>query len=137
MSTLRLSAAVFLGELITFIEQRTGIPTHDTPENQPSPLFAVELLKTEPANTKTMFIDRYDVRVHCIAAPVNPHSNAPVLRLVQALEIALDERIRINEPFTVYDQEYRGLRSLKKDESGEGHAITDWSFFICYGYRCK
>ena len=133
----RLSAAVFLGTLISTINERTKIPTYDTPDNETSPLYSVQLLRTEPANTKTMFIDRYDVSIHAIAAEVNPHSNAPVLRLIQALEIALDERITLNEPFYIYDQEYRGIRSLKKDPSGEGHAVTDWSFFICYGFRCK
>ena len=137
MATQRLSAGVFLGTLIEFIEERTGTPTFDTPENEQSPLYSVQLLRMEPANTKTMFVDRFDVSIHAIAAAVNPHSNAPVLRLIQALEIALDERVRIDEPFHVYDQEYRGIRSLKKDPSGEGHAVTDWSFFICYGFRCK
>lgn len=137
MSTQRLSAAVFLGSLIEAIEQRTGTPTYDTPDGEASPLYSVELLKTEPANTKTMFVDRYDIRVHCISEAVTPYSNAPALRLVQALEVALDDDLELPEPFYVFNQEYRGIRTLKKDPSGEGHAVTDWAFYVCYAYRCK
>lgn len=137
MTVQRLSAGVFLGTLITEIETRTGTPTYDVPDNEASPLYSVELLRTEPANTKTMFVDRYDMRIHCIAAQVEPHSNAPTLRLVQTLEQALADTIELDGNFHVFNQEYRGIRSLKKDPSGEGHAVTDWSFYVCYGFRCK
>lgn len=137
MSVKRLSAGVFLGTLIETIEDRTGTPCYDTPDGEESPLYSVEFMQLEPSNTKTMFVDRFDVRIHCIAAEVIPHSNAPVLRMVQTLEENMDLRITLDEPFHIYNQEYRGIRALKKDESGEGHAVTDWSFYVCYGYRCK
>ena len=133
----RLSIAQFLGSLIGFIEERTGVKCYDDPDNKPSPLYSVQLVRTQPQNTKTMYIDTYEVWVHCISEAVQPHSNAPVLNLVQTLEEALSTDLPLPAPFKHYRQEYEGLQTLKRDESGEGHAVLAYRFFICYGYRCK
>lgn len=133
----RLSAAEFLGCLIATIEKRTGISCYDNADNKPSPLYSVQLLRTEPANTKTMFIDRYEVSIHCISEEVEPYSNAPVLRLVQQLEEAMTDDLKLKVPYLLHRQDYLGLQALKKDPSGEGHAVLNFTFHICYGYRCK
>lgn len=133
----RLSIAEFLGCLIDAIEERTGTKCYDVPDNKPSPLYSVEVIKTEPQNTKTAYVDMYEVYVHCIAKAVKPHSSTPVLALVQALEEAMTLDIALPSPFLLYRQEYSGLQTIKKDESGEGHAVLTYRFYICYGYRVK
>lgn len=134
----RLSIAAFLGCLIEHIEAKTGRKCYDDPDGMASPFFSVQLVKSEPANTKTMFVDMFEVWVHCISEPVKPHySNSPVLRLVNELEIAMSEDLALPEPYTMFRQEYGGLQTLKKDESMEGHAVLSFSFFVCYGFRCK
>ena len=133
----RLSAGAFLGQLIRTIEERTEIKCYDDPDNKPSPLYSVQLVKTEPQDTKTMFIDSYEVWVHCISEEVNPYSNAPVLRLVQKLEEALTQDLKVEPPFFLHRQDYLGLQTLKKDASGEGHAVLTFRFLVCYGFRCK
>lgn len=133
----RMSIAEFLGVLIRTVEERTGIPCVDSPDGQESPFYSVELMPSEPANTKTMFVERYRVWLHCIAAPVKPHSSAPVLRLAQKLEEALTGDIPVQEPFRLVRQTYEGVQALKRDESGEGHAVLAWSFEVCYGFKCK
>lgn len=135
----RLSAAVFLGTLIQTVADRTGGRCVDCPDNEPSPFYSVELLQVEPTDSsKTMFLDRYDVRVHCISEAVEPYSNAPVLRMVQTLEEAMALRdLELPSPFYVFRTDYAGLRALKRDESGEGHAVLDFSFYVVYGYKCK
>lgn len=133
----RLSIAEFLGSLIDCIEQRTGIKCYDDPNNKPSPLYSVQIVRTQPQNTKTMYIDTYEVWVHCISEAANPYSSAPVLKLVQTLEEAMTQDVKIPAPFQLYRQEYEGLQTLKQDESGEGHAVLSYRFFVCYGYRCK
>lgn len=138
MSTLtRLSIAEFLGCLIDHVEAATGLRCYDDPENRESPFYSVQFLKSEPANTKTMFVDVYQVWVHCIAAPAKPHSNAPVLALVESLEEAMTSDVRLPDGFQLVAQVYGGLQSLKRDESGEGHAVLTYDFHICYGFRCK
>lgn len=133
----RLSIAEFLGCLITHIESKTGIKCYDDPDNEKSPLFSVQLVSTEPANTKTMYIDSYEVWIHCISKPRKPYSNTPVLKLVQTLEEAMTDDLALPAPFQMYRQEYRGLQTLKKDPSNEGHAVLSFRFYICYGLRCK
>lgn len=133
----RLSIAKFLGCLIDHIEQETGVKCYDDPDGKASPLYSVQLVKAEPANTKTMFVDVFEVWVHCIAAPVKPHSNAPVLNMVDDVERALLKEFDLPEPFSLFNSEYQGVQTLKKDESGEGHAVLSCRFHICYGFRCK
>lgn len=116
---------------------RTGVPCYDYPENKRSPFFSVEITATRPRNTKTMYLDEFSVSVHCIAPPVKPYSNAPVLKLVQSLEEALTSDIALPEPFEMFRQEYGGMQAVKRDETGEGHAVLSFQFWVCYGYRCK
>lgn len=133
----RLSIAEFLGALIDWVSERTGVPCCSDPNGKASPFYAVELLRTEPQNTKTEFVDRYDVSIHCISEPVRPYSSAPVLDLVQKLEEAMSDDLELPEPFDLCRQEYGGLQAVKRDESDEGHAVLSFSFLIGYGFRCK
>lgn len=133
----RLSIGQFLGCVIDELERRTGVPCHYDPEGMPSPFFSVQLVKTEPANTKTMFIDRFEVWVHAISEPTKPYSPAKALELVQRLEEAMTEDIELPEPFSLFRQECGGLQTLKRDPTDEGHAVISYSFHVCYGLRCK
>lgn len=133
----RMSIGELLGIVAGTVEERTGIRCVDCPDNEESPFYSVEFVQSEPANTKTMFVDRHRLWLHCIAAPVQPHSNAPVLRLVKALEEALTRDIELPEPLRLNNQTYEGVQALKKDESGEGHAVLSYTFEVCYGFICK
>jgi len=133
----RLGIADFIGCLIEHIESRTGLRCYDSPDGVPSPFYSVQLLRSEPANTKTMFVDVYRVWIHCISEPVNPYSNAPVLGLVTALEEAMTEDVEPPDGYKLIRQTYGGLQTLKQDESDEGHAVLSFDFHICYGLRCK
>lgn len=133
----RLSIAEFLGCLIRHIEEKTGLPCYDSPLNKPSPLYSVQITKTKPQDTKTMYVDRYDVLIHCISEPTETQSTAPVLELVQKLEEAMTDDVAIPQQFQLLRQVYGGLQTVKVDESNEGHAVLSFSFSICYGFRCK
>ena len=133
----RIGIGEFLGCLIDHIEQATGTRCYDSPRDKASPLYSVELVSTEDKQTKTMFLDVFNVNVHCVSEEVRPYSNAPVLRLVQALQEALTDDIELPEPFFLNSQTCNGLRSIKEDASGEGHAVLSYSFQVCYAFRCK
>lgn len=133
----RLSIAEFIGCLIDFIEEKTGLRCYDSPDNKESPFYSVQLVSSEPGDTKTMFIDVYQVWIHCIGAPTKPHSTAPVLALVRQLEEAMTDDVELPEPYQMQRQVYGGLRTLKVDESDEGHAVLSFDFHVCYGFRCK
>lgn len=133
----RMSPVELLGALVTTIESRTGVTCCADPDNVPSPLYSVELTGTEPRNTKTGYVDRYEVDVHCISAPVEPFSQQPVLELVHALDEALTEDVELPPPFDMLNQEWRGIQAVKEDESHEGHAVVSLAFDVQYGLRCK
>ena len=133
----RMSIGEFLGVLVKTVNERTGLACEVGEYEGKSPFYAVEVLPSEPANTKTMFVERYKVWIHCISEPVEPYSHAPVLRLVQGLEEALTRDIPLSEPFQLNNQTHEGVQTLKKDESGEGHAVVAYSFEVCYGFKCK
>lgn len=133
----RMSIGEFLGCLIDHIAEKTGIACYDYPDNVASPLYSVEIETTEDARTKTMCLDVYNVLIHCISEPVEPYSNAPVLRLVQKAEEALTEEVSVPAPFLLNSQDFMGLRTCGRDQSGEGHAVLSYRFEICYGLICK
>lgn len=133
----RLGIAQFLGCLIDHVGEKTGIRCYDYPDNVSSPLYSAEVTSTEVANTKTMYLDVFNVSIHCISEPVDPYSNAPVLALVQTLQEAMTEGFALPEPFYLYRCDFAGMQALKRDESDEGHAVLSYRFFVCYGLRCK
>lgn len=134
----RLGIVDFLALLIEHIETRTGKRCYEAPEDQDPPFFALDLVETQPRNTKTEFIDRFQVSLHAIAAPSEgPFSFQPVLELLKELEEAMTDELAIPRPFRLIEQEYEGLNVLKKDESQEGHAVVTYHFDVSYGFATK
>lgn len=133
----RLGIEQFLGYLIEHITKHTGIKCYDFPNNVPSPLYSVDIESTEQERTKTMYLEIYNIDIHCISAKSNPYSNAPVLKLVGRLEEALSTDVVLPDPYQIYLQDYKGLLTVKRDESGEGHAVVSYQFSVCSGYICK
>lgn len=88
-----------------------------------------------PSNTKTMLRDVFSVRVHAIAEKAN--TSVGVYDLVQRLQEALTIDIFLPEPFELVLQTDNGVQTVKKDDTGEKHAIIDCEFMVCYGLICK
>lgn len=133
----RLSLAEFLGIVVTHIQEQTGLPCHTTGANNDPPFYFVELISSEPRNTKTMFIDHIETFVHAVAAKTEVLSFAPVLDLVQILEESMTVDVVLPRHFVLVNQQANGLQSLQHDPTGEGHAVLGFGFDICYGFRCK
>lgn len=133
----RMGIAEFLACLMACIEERTGVACSGNPESEPSPFYYPQILKTAPADTKTSFVTRYELWIHCIAGAVVPHSDAPALELVQMVEEALTDDIDVPDGCQMIAQKIDGLQSIKKDESGEGHAVVGCTFDVLYGFKCK
>lgn len=133
----KLSISVFLGTVIEHIQKYTEIKCVPDPDNVKSPLYSLQLTDTEQRDTKTMFVDRFNFSVHCISeAPKGKYSPISVLEMVTNLEEAMTETIQL-DGFNVLSQTCKGLSSLKKDPSGEGHAVVDYSIDVCYGFKVK
>ena len=120
----------------TQIKNGTGLPCYDSvPENAASPFYFMSYAGSQPADTKTMYVDRHTVDIHIIA-DVSP-SSVPVFRYIQALEQAMTEDISIPKEYKLVRQSSGGVRTIQDDESGEKHAVMSFTFLISYGYKTK
>ena len=120
----------------TQIKDGTGLPCYDSvPENAASPFYYMSYAGSQPADTKTMYVDRHTVDIHIIA-DVSP-SSVPVFRYIQALEQAMTEDISIPREYKLVRQDSGGVRTIQNDETGEKHAVMSFTFLISYGYKTK
>lgn len=120
----------------TQIKANTGLPCYDSvPENAESPFYYMSYAGSQPADTKTMYMDRHTVDIHVIADP-SP-SSVPVFKYIQKLEEAMTEDITIPKEYKLVRQSSGGVRTIQDDETGEKHAVMSFTFLISYGYKVK
>ena len=132
----KLSPITLISSIQSQIEKETGLRCYDHVDlNTKSPFFYVEIIRVLPANTKTMFRDNYTVQIHCIAE--ESPSSVGVYNLIQALQESMSTDIILPDPFELILQTDGGVQSIKEDETGEKHAVVNYDFMICYGFRCK
>lgn len=118
------------------IKSETGIECYDAvPNNALSPFYFAEVVGKRPSPSKTMYRDIFTVWIHAIAEP--GESSVQIYDLIQKLEEALTEDIELPEEFDLIMQTNNGIQALKKDESSEKHAVLEYQFMICYGFKCK
>lgn len=118
------------------IKERTDIPCYDHVEmNTPSPFYFAEVVRITPANSKTMYRDNIVVNIHCIAEPGD--SSVQIYKLIEELQEAMTEEIALPEPFELIMQTDDGVQTIKKDETNEKHAVVQYTFMVCYGFKCK
>ena len=136
MAYQKLSPVTLIAAVQEKVEALTGLRCYDhVPLNETSPLYFAEIIRIQPANSKTMFRDVYSVAIHCIAE--ESPSSVGVYNLIENLQSALSEDISLPEPFTLVMQTDNGVQTIKTDESGEKHAIVNFDFMVCYGFMCK
>ncbi len=118
------------------VESATGIRCyHSIEENTPRPLYFVEVVKTMPANTKTMFRDNMTVYIHCITKAQD--SSDELYSLIRKLQEALTEDVALQEPFELIIQADKGVQKIETDKTNERHAVVQYDFAVCYKFQCK
>ncbi len=140
MAYTRLNVTELIASIQEKVESKTGLRCYDYVDlNTPSPFYFAELIKTTPANSKTMFKDIFTVNIHCIAEPPKGDiiSSTGVYELIEKLEEALSEEIELSEPFELIMQTNNGIQNIKTDETREKHATLSYDFMVCYGFICK
>lgn len=136
MAYQKLSPVTLVAAVQDKIETLTDLRCYDhVPMNEESPLYFAEIIRIQPANSKTMFRDVYSVAIHCIAE--ESPSSVGVYNLIENLQSALSEDIALPEPFELVMQTDNGVQTIKTDESGEKHAIVNFDFMVSYGFICK
>lgn len=130
-----------VSELIKSVKEHvkawSGYPAHGSGADWKSPFVYVEFLKSEPADTKTAYVDRFDIRLHCISEPTNPYSQGPVMDMIAPVEEAMTAKIPLPEPFDAYRVDYGGIQAVNQDETNEGHAVLDYSVYVQYALKIK
>ena len=118
------------------IEAGSGLRCYDVvPADETPPYCYVQVTRTAPADTKTMYCKSYDVWVHVISDETASH--VPIYTYVEAVQEAMTQEIELPEPFYLVTQIDTGLQTLQTEETGSSHAIIGFSFKISYGYKVK
>lgn len=117
------------------VESNTGIRCYDNASNKASPFYYVEVIGKRPVNSKTMFKDTFTVWIHAIAEPSD--SSVGVYELIQKLEEAFTEDIVLEEGYELVMQTNNGIQVIKTDETNEKHAVLEYTFTVCYGFKTK
>ena len=118
------------------IEERTGLRAYDdVPDNAPAPFYIVEFVNKVQENTKTMWCEVFNIWIHAIAKESS--SKLQIYELIEKLEEAMTEEIRLPESVVLLRQMESGVESLQEDETGEMHAVIGYEIKVSYGYKAK
>ena len=131
----RLSPVTLLSAVRTAVEAGTGKACVSDPDGRKAPFYGMELVGSEPKRTKSMRLDEFTVYLHAFAPPAR--SQAGVLELVQDVEEALEATIELPPPFELAGQDEDGIIQIKRDESGEWHAVVAYRLTVSYGLIVK
>lgn len=132
----RLNPVDLIAAVQAKVKEKTELECYDAvPHDAPSPFYYIEFINRTPKNSKTMYRDVYTVWIHSIAEA--SESSLGVYNLINKLEEALSEYITLDESFEIINQTDEGVLNIQTDETGEKHAVSSFSFDICYGYKCK
>ena len=136
MAYQKLSVTTLISAIQKQIKEGTGLKCLDhVPQNETSPFYFAELVKTVPNNTKTMFRDVMTVWIHCIAE--KSESSVGIYQMIDQLQEAMTEDIELPDPYELIMQVDGGVQTIKTDETGEKHAVIPYDFTVCYGFKCK
>lgn len=122
------------------VQERIETSTHlkcidDIPTDLPAPFTYLELVNTQPRNTKTMFVQEYIVHIHILS---EAGSSVPHYENIQAVDEALTEYIKLPEGYELWGQAESGLVSnYTDDETKERHAVLAFKISVSYGFRVK
>lgn len=132
----QLNLTDLVGAVKARLEGNTTLPIYDVPpKNAPSPLVYVEVVGVEPRDSKTMYLKDYTLWLHVIADETA--SSVPLYQRIQDVNEAMTEDIELPECFTLVMQSDNGIQTIKTDESGEKHAVLEYGFRVCFGYKLK
>lgn len=131
----RLSPLTLMAAVRQTVERGTGKACVSDPDGRKAPFYGMELVGSQPKRSKSMRLDQFSVYLHAFAPPAK--SQAGVLALVSELEEAMEASIELPGPFRLAGQSEDGIIQIKRDESGEWHAVAAYTFTVSYGLIVK
>lgn len=132
----KLSLVDLVAAIQRVVTAGTGRPCYDAvPKDAPAPFYYAEVGSARPQNTKTLYVDCITVYIHAIGETGGGH--VQIYELIRELEQALTVDIVLPDPFQLIRQDSAGMQNLKRDETGEPHAVLAFKFLVCYGLKIK
>lgn len=131
----RLSPVTLMAAVRAVVEAGTGKACVSDPDGREAPFYGMELVGSEPKRTKSMRLDEFTVYLHAFAPPAR--SQAGVLELVRDVEEAMEATVELPPPFELAGQDEDGIMQIKRDESGEWHAVVAYRLTVSYGLIVK
>lgn len=132
----KLSLITFHKSLKALIEKNTGLKCYDEiPKNAKPPFTHIEIIGKSDSGTKTMYLETIKVWVHVWAK--QGKGSIGIYQSIQLIEECLTEKLCLGGGFDVVNQSSSELSSIQLDETQEKHAVIEYSFDVCYGYKIK
>ena len=118
------------------VEDGTGLKCYDfVRDNTPAPFIFIEVVRVQPADTKTTFRKSYEMYLHIISD--GKHTSVPLFEHIQEVQEALTEDIILPEPYHLISQTDGGVQTIQTDETGEKHAVIPLTIIVSYGWKIK
>lgn len=131
----RLSPVDLVAAVVARVSGGTGVRCVLDPGDERSPLYSVSLTGMRPERSKSLRIDVYELQVHAISAP--SRTSEAALSMVWALQEAMEADVELPRPFCLVRQDDMGLQSVKRDPTGEWHAVVAYEVTVSYGLMVK
>lgn len=135
----RLSPVDLVAAIVTRVQDGTGVKCVTDPDGEASPLYSIGSITSRPGKSKTMFLDVFDVQVHAISRP--GRDRAEVFGMIRALEEAMEQDVVVDASecptFHMVRQDDMGIQNIKRDGTGEWHAIVAYELTVSYGLIVK
>lgn len=118
------------------LEEKTDLRAYDiVPEDVKAPFLSLQCVGKEDSSTKTMFIEKFIFYIHCFA---EGDSSTKIYDVINKVEEALTEDIELPSEYNLVNQVEEGIvQIITETETFEKRAILEYSFNICYGFKCK
>lgn len=117
------------------IEKKTGLKAYDVvPDDEPNPLVVIQAIGKQDDSTKTMYIEDFKFYIHAIC---EGNTSENIYNLIQKVEEALIEPIDLEGESWLVSQTQDGVLQILTEDTGEKHAVLQYSLKVCYGFKCK
>lgn len=118
------------------LEDKTKLKCYDVvPLNIRGDFLMLQCVGKQDNSTKTMYVEDFIFYIHAVS---NNERSKGIYELIQLVEEALTEDITLSEDFNLISQVEDGiLQILTEQETKEKRAVIQYTFKICYGFKCK
>lgn len=117
------------------LENKSNLKAFDViPLDESPPFLHIQYVGKSDSSTKTMYIESFTFHIHGFS---EGESSQNIYNVIEIIEEALTENIVLGKEYMVVNQTEDGIIQLLREDTGENHVILQYTFKICYGFKCK